>query len=561
MAASDFIPERISVSDLLLRRYYVIPRFQRPFGWDLGNVEELWRDAFEDADKGYFIGPMVGWRKSKSADTAFIVDGQQRLTTIMLFLSVLREHFDDSGQAKLANGLQQYIERKDVNDEPRYVLNSELASTFLTGTLLARQANRTLQAATEEHRRLEAARGRLADLVNDDLGQQSDDKARVKRLRELRDRALDLQMIWIEHQDEDDAYVVFETLNSRGKDLEPVDLLKNLLLSRLRTPNRGGDVPAERWRRLRVLLDDAGVNANAFILHWWLSQEDYVAQRRLFQAIKKRVRTDAEARLKSLEEDAPRYRTMQHPETAHWTNEALPIRDALEALKIFRMTQPAPLLLALLRARDQGIPKLKQIAETFKFVESFHFQFTAIAARSSSGGISERYAKYARLVTAAADANERARVLREFRAVHAHSAPDAASVKSDFMDLIFTDDITKDRRLIEYALGRLHQHSSRLVPRAPSIEHLLPQDQIGAVAEKIVGNIGNLLWVDENLNGQLANKSFADKQAILRRHASNYDVADVLAATSWGQPEIEARAKRLADLAVDVVWKLPQPTT
>ena len=61
----------------------------------------------------------------------------------------------------------------------------------------------------------------------------------------MRDKLLGLRLIWIEHGNEDDAYVVFETLNSRGKNLEVVDLLKNHLLSILR---RGSDPRADAAR-------------------------------------------------------------------------------------------------------------------------------------------------------------------------------------------------------------------------------------------------------------------------------------------------------------------------
>ncbi|WP_454131450.1 GmrSD restriction endonuclease domain-containing protein [Microbacterium lacticum] len=75
-------------------------------------------------------------------------------------------------------------------------------------------------------------------------------------LRDLRDRLLGLRVIWIEHSNEDDAYVIFETLNNRGKDLEVVDLLKNLLLNRLRgTGNSAADAARTTWDRMRNELE------------------------------------------------------------------------------------------------------------------------------------------------------------------------------------------------------------------------------------------------------------------------------------------------------------------
>ena len=49
------------------------------------------------------------------------------------------------------------------------------------------------------------------------------------KLNEIRDRTLKLKVIYIELDDEDDAYIIFETLNTRGKDLSVGDLVKNYL--------------------------------------------------------------------------------------------------------------------------------------------------------------------------------------------------------------------------------------------------------------------------------------------------------------------------------------------
>lgn len=116
---------------------------------------------------------------------------------------------------------------------------------------------------------------------------------RIKKLKFLRDRLLSLRVIWVEHANEDDAYVVFETLNSRGKDLETVDLLKNLLLSKMRTSNKQADVARTKWNAFRQVLQESSpaIPADRFILHWWISQEKYVGQKYLYRRIKPEVRT------------------------------------------------------------------------------------------------------------------------------------------------------------------------------------------------------------------------------------------------------------------------------
>lgn len=78
MTSSDFQPDRLNLEEILTRRYYRIPRFQRPYSWEPVQLEEFWEDVFLDNDIGYFIGPMVGWRTTKELPHANVVDGQQR---------------------------------------------------------------------------------------------------------------------------------------------------------------------------------------------------------------------------------------------------------------------------------------------------------------------------------------------------------------------------------------------------------------------------------------------------------------------------------------------------
>jgi hypothetical protein len=70
------------------------------------------------------------------------------------------------------------------------------------------------------------------------------------RLCEIRDKILALKLIFIELDDEDDAYIAFETLNTRGLDLTVAHLVKNHLTRLLRAKNAKVDLPKEKWAQL-----------------------------------------------------------------------------------------------------------------------------------------------------------------------------------------------------------------------------------------------------------------------------------------------------------------------
>ena len=72
-----------------------------------------------------------------------------------------------------------------------------------------------------------------------------------KRLAEIRDKLLALSLIFVELDDEDNACLVFETLNARGKDLRVSDLVKNHLARHLKKKTKTVDTFKVRWERVR----------------------------------------------------------------------------------------------------------------------------------------------------------------------------------------------------------------------------------------------------------------------------------------------------------------------
>ncbi len=102
----------LTIKNLLEQGFYKIPRFQRPYSWDRENVDEFWNDVVVSDDSDYFIGSFVLYRDKSDPDLYFIVDGQQRLTTITVLLAAVRDALHELGQTPLASGVQKLIERE-----------------------------------------------------------------------------------------------------------------------------------------------------------------------------------------------------------------------------------------------------------------------------------------------------------------------------------------------------------------------------------------------------------------------------------------------------------------
>ena len=410
---------------------------------------------------------------------------------------------------------------------------------------------------------------RLDDLLDraqrDQRTTRAKTSARVQRLKSLRDQILSLTVIWVPLDAEDDAYEIFETLNARGKDLELSDRLKNFFLSHLRAQNANVDDYRDRWNAIRSKFsgEPSHRDINRFILHWWLSKSDYVAERKAFRAIKLAVhRRQTPDVFVEFEEDANLYRAAVDTSSRRWTLEQQPLRDSLDGLRVMRIAQPMPFVLSLLRAWSRRQLKIAHVRKALQAIESFHFKANAIATKSSSGGISEMYASHARQLYRAATPRDRRECIGDLMQKLKDRSPPFEEFREGFRERLYlTNQVSRDKDLVRYVLARMDTAHAQAQDVSPAdhtkytIEHIAPQTRITDPADPgRIGSIGNLLFVTTDLNSDMDSKPFADKKAALRRHRSTYDIGDILRTKTWGKKQIETRTDRLAKIAYDDVW-------
>jgi uncharacterized protein with ParB-like and HNH nuclease domain len=326
--------------------FYKIPRFQRPYAWDRGNIEEFWSDVIASGASDYFIGSMVFY-KPKGRQDIQVVDGQQRLTTITIFLAALRDTFADAGEIGLAKGVQNVIQRRNVDNELRFVLLTETSYPFFQEYVQKfGEPDLDFSPSPEEagiqsaYEYVKERFEQIVRMINENPSLNEDRRIRrTKRdLQSIRDTLLSLRVIVIELDSEDDAYVIFETLNTRGKDLEPEDLVKNHLARLL--PARSADVDATRtrWGKITrsIWESDANLDVSTYIRHFWLSREEYTSKKTLFKRIKASVnKTNAKNFLRDLEDGVLIYRRIFNPGSYVWAKEEKGVARSLDALFVF----------------------------------------------------------------------------------------------------------------------------------------------------------------------------------------------------------------------------------
>jgi hypothetical protein len=462
-----------------------------------------------------------------------------------------------------------HLERPDIDNQNQYSLQTETSYPYFQQYI---QRDTEPEGEPELGQEEDALRltfeyfsSQISDTIEAiNLDRSSDVKAKnlkiKKKLSELRDKLLSLKVIYIDLDNEDDAYLIFETMNTRGKDLEPSDLVKSHLTKLLKPSNAKVDITKDYWNKMVGVIEgsQADLILTTYLHHYWLSRYEYVTVKELYKNIKRKIgKGEAKPFLHDLVKDSTVYRQIQETSYRKWQKSEFQIRDSLNALNLFRVKQPLPMILAIMHAYEIGTLSLGQVQDILSAIEKFHFIFTAITSQRSSGGISFMYALHARNLLSAPDKNARARVLAELKKKLKDKLPPFEEFESNFTGLTFTNTFTKQKKLIQYVLGRLDKSECSGVSvnyDLMTIEHLASQS--GKLSEDIMGNIGNLLLCEARFNGdQLADKAFIEKKKILMESKVTLDTL-IKTATDWTADEIDGRAKAMAKKAFTKVWKM-----
>ena len=246
-------PDQLSVYDLFQKeRRYVVPLYQRAYVWNEEEQwEPLWQDIVRQADaclgsasgqprRSHFLGAVVlNVQKivGSSIARSEIIDGQQRLTTLQLFIAALRDCAIANGSAD-ANKIRRLSVNEDekVGAESSFKVWPTNADRHLFRTIMVSGRCEALFQKLNISKkadlpRLAGAYCFFYDQIDEYVSRAGPAQAAIDRqifglLQSLR---AGLQIVVIELEDRDDPQIIFETLNARGQPLLPSDLIRNTI--------------------------------------------------------------------------------------------------------------------------------------------------------------------------------------------------------------------------------------------------------------------------------------------------------------------------------------------
>lgn len=308
------IPEEKKLYELLSGNLqYEIPMYQRNYDWKAENVTAFLDDlkiAMEQKEE-HFFGSIVLIPADQDSDVVQVIDGQQRLTTFFVLISIIRDQISKFEDPKLnRNG-----KVTNLDSTTSTLLQTDDSADFRFN------ANKRIREIFDRYVLTDpSALGRVV-LVRNGAGMNSDDKSDTISLRRNYfiiqdwlqallapyagdDEALKIKIfqllstirnsskvLRIEVGNEDDAFLLFETMNDRGLRLTPSDLLKSYTLRKLNAADASisMDAALDNWDDAVESLD--GYPFTKFLRHFLLSvqSQEKVQVAKIFAMFKKRI--------------------------------------------------------------------------------------------------------------------------------------------------------------------------------------------------------------------------------------------------------------------------------
>lgn len=541
---------------------FVIPIYQRMYSWGERECIQLWEDILRtgrnEKVSAHFVGSIVyvekGLYSVTSQSPLLVIDGQQRLTTVTLLIEALARSLGETEPVEgfSARKLRDYYLLNPLEDgEKRYkLILSQTDKSSLTALLDGHVSPK--EHSIRVHSNFELFMQRLQE-VKDDL------PAVCMGLAKL--MIVDISL----SREQDNPQLIFESLNSTGKELSQADLIRNFILMGLE-PQLQEQLYTQYWRPMEVDFGQEAYDSHfdSFMRHYLTVKTGEIPNvREVYEAFKKYSRkpdvanAGVEALVRDLRVFAAYYCAM-----ALGAEEDSQLRVAFHDLRELRVDVSYPFLLELYDDYSSERLSASDFLQAVRWVESYVFRRAVCGIPTNS--LNKTFATFARNL----------KKDRYLESIAAHFLLLKSYRRFPLDDEFHRELQVKDLynfRSRSYWLRRMEnfKRKERVPVDEYTIEHILPQNEnlsekwkadLGLEWERIqktwLHTLGNLTLT--GYNPELSDKSFTEKRDMTGGFRDsplrmNNDLGNL---NEWNEEAIKERANSLAGKAIEV-WDDP----
>ncbi len=538
-------------------KQFVIPIYQRVYSWEKEQCKQLWDDIIKtggnDQIEGHFIGSIVFVHDgiyTTNYNELLIIDGQQRLTTITLLFIALRDHLNDEDEF-----LEKFSRQKIRN---RYLINSDEKGDKKFRLILSESDRDTLLSLIDKNKR-KPSEPSLKIVENFELFEKWIRKNTDKL--ETIFKGLDKLMV-VEislERGKDNPQLIFESMNSTGKDLTQTDLIRNYILMGLE-PEKQEIFYKKYWRAMEEDFKQNETLFNQFVRHYLTIKTREIPNiNKVYEAFK-RYQQERGIETEALLQDLQKY-CGYFCQIAFKKEADKDLNKALSFLVDLEMDVIYPLLLELYSDYKDGVLSKQDFIPIIALIESYICRRAVCGIPSN--GLNKLFASFTKKI-------QKDEYLESMKK-HFGSLTENRRFPNDseFKDSFITIDFYNFQKR-EYFLERLESFNTKepVNTKECTTEHIMPQtleeewerdlgENFQAIHDKYLHTIGNLTLT--GYNQEYSNNSFQEKrdmekgfkQSSLRLNQSLKDLE------SFSEKEIEKRANDLADWALKI-WTYPK---
>ncbi|KNX48357.1 hypothetical protein AEY55_04830 [Helicobacter pylori] len=542
-------------------KQFVIPIYQRVYSWEKEQCKQLWDDIIKtggnDQIEGHFIGSIVFVHDgiyTTSHNELLIIDGQQRLTTITLLFIALRDHLSDEDEF-----LEKFSRQKIQN---RYLINSDEKGDKKFRLILSEPDKDTLLSLIDENKR-KPSEPSLKIMENFKLFEEWIRKNTDKL--ETIFKGLDKLMV-VEislERGKDNPQLIFESMNSTGKDLTQTDLIRNYILMGLE-PEKQKIFYEKYWRAMEEDFKQNETLFNQFVRHYLTIKTREIPNiNKVYEAFKRYQQErgiETEELLQDLQKYCGYFCQIVFKKEADKADKDL--NKALGFLVDLKIDVIYPLLLELYSDYSDGVLSKQDFILIIHLTESYICRRTVCGL--GTNGLNKTFASFTKKIN-------KDQYLESIKAhfLSLETTKGKFPKDSEFKNLFITIDFynLKEKK---YFFERLENFDTKepVNTKECTTEHVMPKTlnekwkkDLGQDYERIhtqyLHTIGNLTLT--GYNSEYSNRSFQEKQDMKGGFKQsplklNQGLKDL---ESFGEEEILNRAKDLAARALKI-WESPK---
>jgi len=546
------------IGSLIMNSKFTVPNYQRAYKWEDEHINNMISDldnAINNSENEYFLGTIVLSKKTDSSDLE-IVDGQQRIISIIILISVIKDHFDSLGKKDISAQIKSdYISTFEIRSEENIskIKLSLQDRSFFQNYIINSKENEV--PTKKSHERIINAKKLSRDYISK-LALISN--TNYNKLHDLIDYIKDnLKVVIITVPSETNAFTIFETLNDRGLILAQIDLLKNYLFSKSGSNLEEMQV---NWLELSAKIEETTKEEElllTYIKHFWSSRNGLTREvnKELYKKISLTKKTPSQVYdfVKELNEDSKIYLAIINHSDSFWNDYSENVRKYIETLNYFELEQYRPLLLTIIKRFDP-----KEVEKSLKIIVSWLVR-NLITGSLGGGSLEKEY-------------TDRAKDVFEGKITNAKLLRDNIKVipnDKEFKEKFLTISISKDKYARYYLSAIENFKRDKKYPEllvnndvdAVNLEHILPKkphanwpeftdEQVKTLHKRI----GNLTLMKAKLNSEQGNAPFSEKIKIYKDSELNITKM-ILDYDNWNEDNIKDRQIKLAELAVET-WSL-----